>query len=51
MTTDTNWRDDAACLDADPDLFFPMGTTGDERRRPAQSGRSPSRSCLPDGAS
>ena len=28
MTTDTNWRDDAACLDADPDLFFPIGTTG-----------------------
>ena len=23
-----NWRDDAACLDADPDLFFPVGTTG-----------------------
>ena len=28
MTTDTNWRDDAACLNADPDLFFPIGTTG-----------------------
>ena len=28
MTTDTNWRDDAACQDADPDLFFPIGTTG-----------------------
>ena len=28
MTTDMNWRDDAACLDADPDLFFPVGTTG-----------------------
>lgn len=28
MTTDTNWRDDAACLDVDPDLFFPIGTTG-----------------------
>ena len=28
MTTGTNWRDDAACLDADPDLFFPVGTTG-----------------------
>jgi WhiB family redox-sensing transcriptional regulator len=27
-TTGTNWRDDAACLDADPDLFFPVGTTG-----------------------
>jgi WhiB family redox-sensing transcriptional regulator len=28
MTTRTNWRDDAAYLDADPDLFFPIGTTG-----------------------
>ena len=28
MTAGTNWRDDAACLDADPDLFFPVGTTG-----------------------
>ena len=28
MITDTNWRDDAACLNADPDLFFPIGTTG-----------------------
>jgi WhiB family transcriptional regulator, redox-sensing transcriptional regulator len=26
MTTGTNWRDDAACLDIDPDLFFPVGT-------------------------
>ena len=24
----TDWRDDAACLRADPDLFFPIGTTG-----------------------
>jgi WhiB family redox-sensing transcriptional regulator len=28
MTTDPMWRDDAACLDADPDLFFPVGTVG-----------------------
>jgi WhiB family transcriptional regulator, redox-sensing transcriptional regulator len=23
-----NWREDAACGDVDPDLFFPIGTNG-----------------------
>jgi len=27
MTARANWRDDAACRDADTDLFFPIGTT------------------------
>jgi hypothetical protein len=38
MTLRTGWRDDAACRDADADLFFPVGTMGRpaEKRRPAE---------------
>ena len=28
MTVRMNWREDAACLHADPDLFFPIASTG-----------------------
>ncbi|HMD92459.1 MAG TPA: WhiB family transcriptional regulator [Trebonia sp.] len=28
-----NWRDDAACQDADPELFFPDGDMGSARAR------------------
>jgi WhiB family redox-sensing transcriptional regulator len=39
MTGPANWRDDAACGDADPDLFFPIGTTGPALRQIAEAKR------------
>jgi WhiB family transcriptional regulator, redox-sensing transcriptional regulator len=43
MAKGADWRDDAACLHADPDLFFPVGTIGpaldqvDEAKRICQA--------------
>jgi WhiB family redox-sensing transcriptional regulator len=32
-TERTDWRDEAACLHVDPDLFFPFGTAGPALRQ------------------
>ena len=39
MTVHASWREDAACGDADPDLFFPLGTTGAALRQIEQAKR------------
>jgi hypothetical protein len=39
MTARANWRDDAACLDADPELFFP-GRHGRTRAAPDRRGET-----------
>lgn len=39
MTVPVNWREDVACRDADPDLFFPIGMTGAALRQMEQAKR------------
>ena len=33
MSSPADWRDDAACHQVDPDLFFPIGTAGPALRQ------------------
>lgn len=42
--SDMDWRDRAACLGEDPELFFPIGTTGPGLRQVAQA-KSVCRGC------
>ena len=39
MTVHVNWHEDVACRDADPDLFFPIGTTGAPLRQMEEAKR------------
>jgi WhiB family redox-sensing transcriptional regulator len=51
LGTATNWRSAGACLSADPDLFFPISSTGPAERQIARAkmicaGCSVQRECL-----
>lgn len=39
MTAKVDWHKDVACRDADPELFFPIGTTGAALRQEEEAKR------------
>ena len=45
MTASANWRNEAACRDADTDLFFPVGPAGPALRQVDEAKRI-CRTCL-----
>lgn len=40
-----DWRDRSACLDEDPDLFFPVGKTGPQVLRQIDEAKAVCRRC------
>jgi len=37
MSTGTRWREEGACLQMDPELFFPIGVTGPAAQQTEQA--------------
>jgi WhiB family transcriptional regulator, redox-sensing transcriptional regulator len=46
--TNTNWRQQAACRDSDPELFFPLANTGHQDATALCAGCPVATACLED---